>query len=145
MYKHEANRTRFQKAAPTIGEFLAGLELRVAISPLVAEQVERVAQLTQRTNQFNFTTVRHSESEIRQLALSGKDCRVVEVKDRFGDYGLVGAMIFDDRGDSLEVDTLLLSCRAAGSGRGIPDAQQTGRNRPEVWHVAGDRDAHLHR
>jgi FkbH-like protein len=116
MYQQEADRARFQKEAPTIGEFLAGLDLCVAISKPAPEQIERIAQLTQRTNQFNFTTIRRNEGEIRQLAESGLEYRGVEVKDRFGDYGLVGAMIFRVRGDALEIDTFLLSCRVLGRG-----------------------------
>ena len=116
MYKQEADRARFQRQAPTIGEFLAGLDLRVTISEPAPEQVNRVAQLTQRTNQFNFTTVRRNDGEIQRLAKSGLECRAVEVRDRFGDYGLVGVMIFGGRGDALEIDTFLLSCRVLGRG-----------------------------
>ena len=116
MYKQEAERARFQKQAPTIDEFLAGLDLRITISEPAPEQVDRVAQLTQRTNQFNFTTVRRNDGEIRRLGESGLECRAVEVSDRFGDYGLVGVMIFGARGEALEVDTFLLSCRVLGRG-----------------------------
>jgi FkbH-like protein len=116
MYKQEADRARFQREAPTIDEFLAGLDLQVTISAPAPEQVDRVAQLTQRTNQFNFTTIRRNDGEIRRLAESGLECRTVEVKDRFGDYGLVGVMIFGGRGVALEVDTFLLSCRVLGRG-----------------------------
>ncbi len=116
MYQQEAERARFQRAAPTIGEFLAGLDLRVTIAPPSAEQVARVAQLTQRTSQFNFTTVRRNEGEVRGLGQSGLECRIVEVRDRFGDYGLVGVMIFGVRGETLLVDTFLLSCRVLGRG-----------------------------
>jgi FkbH-like protein len=116
MYRQEAERTRFLNEAPTITEFLAGLGLRITIAEPAAEQVERVAQLTQRTNQFNFTTIRRNEAEIRQLGESGRECRAVEVSDRFGDYGLVGVLIFGPRGDELEVDTFLLSCRVLGRG-----------------------------
>ena len=56
LYKQEADRARFQKEAPTIGEFLAGLDLKVTITEPIPDQIDRVAQLTQRTNQFNFTT-----------------------------------------------------------------------------------------
>ena len=59
-------------------------------------QLPRVAQLTQRTNQFNFTTVRRTEAEIQQILTAGLECRVVEVSDRFGDYGLVGVMVFSN-------------------------------------------------
>jgi FkbH-like protein len=116
MYKQEADRARFQRDAPTIDEFLAGLDLRVTISEPVPEQVDRIAQLTQRTNQFNFTTIRRNDGEIRRLVESGLECRAVEVRDRFGDYGLVGVMIFGGRGTALEVDTFLLSCRVLGRG-----------------------------
>ena len=116
MYKQEADRARFQKEAPTIGEFLAGLDLWIAISKPAPDQLDRVAQLTQRTNQFNFTTVRRNVGEIQRLAESGLECRVVEVKDRFGDYGLVGVMISSVRGEALEIDTFLLSCRVLGRG-----------------------------
>ncbi len=116
MYRQEAERARFLEEAPTIDEFLAGLGLRIAIAEPTPGQVDRVAQLTQRTNQFNFTTIRRTEGEVRRLGESGLGCRAVEVSDRFGDYGLVGAMIFGPRGEALEVDTFLLSCRVLGRG-----------------------------
>ena len=116
MYQQEAERARFQREAPALGEFLAGLALEVAITAPSPEQVSRVAQLTQRTNQFNFTTVRRAEGEIRRLAESGLECRAVEVRDRFGDYGLVGVMIFGARDEALVADTFLLSCRVLGRG-----------------------------
>ncbi len=76
-------------------DFLAGLELQVEFLPMTKAEVPRVAQLTQRTNQFNFTSVRRTESEVEQLCLSGNaECLVIRLRDRFGDYGLVGAMIF---------------------------------------------------
>ena len=116
MYKQEADRARFQREAPTIGDFLEGLDLRIGFSKPAPEQVDRIAQLTHRTNQLNFTTVRRNDGDIHRLAESGLECRAVEVKDRFGDYGLVGVMIFGSRGLALEVDTFLLSCRVLGRG-----------------------------
>jgi thioesterase domain-containing protein len=90
--------------------------LRVVFAEPTAEQLTRVAQLSQRTNQFNFTTQRRSEPEIEQLARESKECRVVEVSDRFGDYGLVGVIIFFGAQKDLRVDTFLLSCRVLGRG-----------------------------
>jgi FkbH-like protein len=116
MYKQEADRAHFQRQAPTIREFLTGLDLQITISDPAPEQFDRIAQLTQRTNQFNFTTFRRNTGEIQLLAVSGLECRAVEVSDRFGDYGLVGVMIFGGRGAALEVDTFLLSCRVLGRG-----------------------------
>jgi len=116
MYKQEIERNRFQEQALTIKGFLAGLDLRVAFSALAPAQLPRVAQLTQRTNQFNFTTIRRTEGDIKRLSNSRLECRVVEVSDRFGDYGLVGAMIFTVQDNALEIDTFLLSCRVLGRG-----------------------------
>ena len=116
MYKQEMERVRFQTQALTIDKFLEGLNLQVTISQPAPSQLPRLAQLTQRTNQFNFTTVRRTEAEIQQILTAGLECRVVDVRDRFGDYGLVGAMIFRASGDVLKVDTFLLSCRVLNRG-----------------------------
>ena len=116
MYRQEADRARLLKQAPTIEEFVAGLEICVRISEPAAEKVSRVAQLTQRTNQFNFVTRHRTEADIVALAESRQECRAVEVSDRFGDYGLVGVLIFGTRDKTLEVDTFLLSCRVLGRG-----------------------------
>jgi FkbH-like protein len=116
MYQQEIQRARFLQETPTIGEFLAGLGLRVMISAPTPEEFGRIAQLTQRTNQFNFTTLRRNETELSGLPESGLDCRIVAVSDRFGDYGLVGVMIYAARGDELEIDSFLLSCRVLGRG-----------------------------
>ena len=116
MYKQEIERASFQSQALTIDEFFAGLNLQVSFSEPSQSQLSRVAQLTQRTNQFNFTSMRRTEAQIQHLPKSGLECRVVEVRDRFGDYGLVGLMIFSARNNALEVDTFLLSCRVLNRG-----------------------------
>jgi thioesterase domain-containing protein/acyl carrier protein len=100
-----------------LGGFLAGLELKVDIGNLTAEQVARAAQLTLRTNQFNFTTRRRTESDLQGLWRQGKGGTLtVSVKDRFGDYGLVGVIIYSATENAIDVDTLLLSCRVLGRG-----------------------------
>ncbi len=114
-YRQNRERFRHQRSATSFAEFLAGLGLRIDIAPARPEHQARAAQLTQRTNQFNLTTRRRTEGEIAQLAAEGLECRVVEVADRFGDYGLVGLLIFGVAGSSLVIDTLL-SCRALGRG-----------------------------
>ena len=116
MYKQEAERSRFQMQALSIQDFLEGLNLQVNLPSPSPAQTSRVAQLTQRTNQFNFTTVRRTHAEIQRLPESGLECRIVEVSDRFGDYGLVGVMIFGAVREALEVDTFLLSCRVLNRG-----------------------------
>jgi FkbH-like protein len=114
LYAQRAERTRAERAAANLEEFLASLQLEIRIAPMEPHQVARVAQLTERTNQMNATCVRRTEAEIQ--ALAGADCLTVEVNDRFGSYGLTGAIIFRVEGGVLLVDTFLLSCRALGRG-----------------------------
>jgi FkbH-like protein len=116
-YVQNAARSRLVQKALTLGEFLAGLDLQMRIEPMSPADVPRVAQLTSRTNQFNCTTIRRGESEIRRLCSAGElECLVVRVKDRFGDYGLVGVALFAVPAERVVVDTFLLSCRALGRG-----------------------------
>ncbi|MEZ4662209.1 MAG: FkbM family methyltransferase, partial [Caldilineaceae bacterium] len=114
-YQQNAQRERMRQDAPTLQQFLDTLELDVQIAPMTPNQTERVAQLTQRTNQFNLTNIRRTEAEIAHiLTLPNHACLTVTVSDRFGEYGLVGAVIFSVTPHTLEVDTFLLSCRALG-------------------------------
>jgi FkbH-like protein len=98
-------------------EFTESLRLEIRISPLAPGQLPRVAQLTQRTNQMNFTAVRRTQAEVQVLlGRGGAECLVVEVSDRFGSYGLTGVAIYEVDADALRVDTFLLSCRVLGRG-----------------------------
>jgi amino acid adenylation domain-containing protein/FkbH-like protein len=114
MYRQNAGREQLRKQAATLDEFLAGLELDIQIRPMAEGDLARVAQLTERTNQFNFTTIRRNEKQISELIAAGGECWIVNLRDRFGDYGLVGAVLFSTDGIALTVDSLLLSCRALG-------------------------------
>ncbi len=116
-YKQNAARERLKAETLTFQDFLAGLALKVEISALTPSTLGRVAQLTERTNQFNFTTLRRTESELQTLYLEGdKTCLIVEVSDRFGEYGLVGVLIFGQSPAAIVVDTFLMSCRVLGRG-----------------------------
>ena len=87
------------------------------VAPLAADDVKRAAQLTLRTNQFNFTTIRREARDVQALAAAGRhDIRTVRVRDRFGDYGLVGLLIAEKSADVWTLDTFLLSCRVLGRG-----------------------------
>ncbi|NLD26704.1 MAG: HAD-IIIC family phosphatase, partial [Acholeplasmataceae bacterium] len=121
MYLNEQNRREFQKDSISMNDFLHGLELKMSMNPVKKEQLSRVSQLTQRTNQFNLSTIRRTEQELESLITqSGVVCYAVEVSDRFGDYGLVGAVIAKGKGLRLSIDTWLLSCRVLG--RNIEEA-----------------------
>ncbi len=118
-YAENRDRESAKAAYANVEEYLASLELAIAIDPIRDEQVSRVAQLTQRTNQFNCHGIRRTEAELEAFRAGGGQILTVDVKDRFGDYGLVGAVVFEVKSDALEVDSFLLSCRALG--RGVED------------------------
>ena len=117
LYARQMERGRAEKQAASLEEFLESLQLDVRIAPMAADELPRVAQLTERTNQMNFTAVRRAESEIQAL-LEGSDAEVlaVHVSDRFGSYGLTGVMIYRTQPEALVVDSFLLSCRVLGRG-----------------------------
>jgi len=117
-YRHESARRELRKAAPGFADFLRGLELHVEISEATADDLPRIAQLTKRTNQFNANPLRLDESDLVQRLESGATCLTVQVADRFGDYDLVGAMLytFDEKADTLAVELFMLSCRAMSKG-----------------------------
>jgi len=117
MYQESAQRDAFLKKSLTLKDFIDGLKLEVHLMEPKPEQLGRVSQLTYRTNQFNFTTIRRTEAEISNLlADRNRRCLAVEVRDRFGDYGLVGVAIYEVTAELLRVDTFLLSCRVLGRG-----------------------------
>jgi FkbH-like protein len=116
MYRENTARQEFEESATDIAAFIASLGVVVDMDPPAEHEWARLAQLTQRTNQFNFTTVRRTEPEIRALASAGYFVNQIKVLDRFGDYGLVGLVIASAVEDTLVVDTFLLSCRVLGRG-----------------------------
>ena len=116
VYGQKLERERLEKRSASIGDFIAGLKLEVCIEPLVPEHLPRVSQLTLRTNQFNCTTVRRTEADIEGLLRAGYHCLTVDVSDRFGSYGLVGAVLYRVDRAALAVDSFMLSCRALGRG-----------------------------
>jgi amino acid adenylation domain-containing protein/FkbH-like protein/non-ribosomal peptide synthase protein (TIGR01720 family) len=117
LYRQEAAREESRKTALSFEDFIQSLALRVKMYVPGPADLARVAQLTQRTNQFNTTTIRRREDEVRRLLEEGETaCLAVEVGDRFGDYGLVGAVFYRTRRDALRAESVMLSCRALGRG-----------------------------
>jgi FkbH-like protein len=117
MYQESTERQQYREQSLSLKEFVNGLQLRVEITEATEDQLGRVSQLTFRTNQFNFTTIRRSENQINDfLKREGTNCLVVRVVDRFGDYGLVGVVMYETEADRYKVDTFLLSCRVLGRG-----------------------------
>ena len=117
LYKEEFRRQELRAETMTFGDFLESLQLEVDFAPLVPETLQRAAQLTLRTNQFNFTTIRRQEADLQALVDEGRhEIRTIRVRDRFGDYGLVGLVIAERGTDAWTLDTFLLSCRVLGRG-----------------------------
>ena len=99
-------------------EFLSSLELEVTVFEAEPTHIARIEQLINKTNQFNLTTIRRTQDEVKALSAS-PDARVfaIEVADRFGEYGLVGVAIVSPATHSeWNLDTLLMSCRVLGRG-----------------------------
>jgi len=122
MYRADAGRKRakdkFQDM--TLDDYYRYLEMEVIIHSADEFSIPRIAQLTQRANQFNLTTRRYTESEIKELAEGEySEVRYLRLKDRFGDMGIVGVAILKYHGDTALIDTFLLSCRIIG--RGVED------------------------
>lgn len=117
MYKAEAGRKRFRAQATNLEDYYRSLEMEVVIGRADSFSIPRITQLTQRTNQFNLTTRRYSESDIKEFASSPNyDVLYLRAKDRFGDSGIVGAAILEHLATQSMVDTFLLSCRVIGRG-----------------------------
>jgi len=145
MYTQERKREEAKTRSPSLADFLSSLELKVSMNPVKPLQVPRVAQLTQRTNQFNLSTIRRTEEEIAAL-IQPEDtntvCWTVEVSDRFGDYGLVGVVISIQKQGTLFIDTFLLSCRVLG--RGVEDAILAGLKAYSSTHQLNRLEAHFY-
>jgi FkbH-like protein len=116
MYKENFARQELEDSSKDIGDFISSLNVAIDIGTPAKADWPRLSQLTQRTNQFNFSTKRRSETELRAMETDGSTVLRINVKDRFGDYGLVGMVIAENRSDRLFVDTFLLSCRVLGRG-----------------------------
>ena len=114
MYSDEKKRRKFKEEAIDMESFLRGLDIIIRIHELSDEHIQRATQLTQKTNQFNLTTRRYQEEDIQDMLSNGARAWILDVKDKFGEYGLAGLAIIQDREEFWEVDTLLLSCRVLG-------------------------------
>jgi FkbH-like protein len=115
LYAQQRERARVSSTSNTREDFYRSLEQEAEVSTLVPFTLGRVAQLTQKTNQFNLTTRRYTEQQLAEI-LERENWRVysLRVRDRFGDNGIVGVAVVERGGDEWEIDTFLLSCRVIG-------------------------------
>jgi FkbH-like protein len=110
-YKDNLKRARVQEQFTNIDDFLASLNMVLTIKYNDITQIDRISELTNKTNQFNLTTKRYTPDEIKNLMTY---CLVysLSVKDDIGDHGITGVCILE----SGKIDTFLLSCRILGKG-----------------------------
>lgn len=111
-YSSNAQRSSYQSGFRDYGEFLSSLEMTAEIAPFSMVYLERITQLINKTNQFNLTTRRYTSAEIEEIAEDpGFVTLYGRLTDKFGDNGLVSALIGRVRGETLEMDLWLMSCR----------------------------------
>lgn len=120
-YAANTERRRLRAVTTDLDGFLRELAMTVSVAPFRPIDLPRITQLINKTNQFNLTTRRYTEAEVKgfmddpdTLALA------VRVVDRFGDNGLVSVVIARCADDMVEIDTWLMSCRVLG--RKVEDA-----------------------
>lgn len=111
-YREEAGRTSLKKQFATYEEYLEHLGMAAEAKPFDAFHIPRIAQLSQRSNQFNLRTVRYTEEEASGLA--GDDRYITlyfTLKDKFGDHGLISIVVMKKEEDALFIENWLMSCR----------------------------------
>jgi FkbH-like protein len=151
MMHEESRREEELESFRSLDEFLVTLQLSVEIGSPSESEWARVAQLTQRTNQFSLSLKRRTLEELRSVA-ADQTVMVLKAQDRFGEYGLVGTCILmaPDPSRVCEIDTLLMSCRALG--RGVEDAflhqigtaaARQGSKTLVARYIAGPRNAQI--
>jgi FkbH-like protein len=117
LYRVESERREAQAAFGSAEDFLRSLEMRIVIERFDSFHLPRIAQLVQRSNQFNLTTHRYSEAECEALM---KDPGVlplyVKLRDRLGDHGLIGLVVLEPGTDELVIRDWLMSCRVLARG-----------------------------
>lgn len=115
LYRQRALAEEARAGMASLEDYYRDLAMKIAIRSVDNGTLARTAQLTQKTNQFNVTTIRYTEAEVaKRLAHPDWIVATTAVRDRFGDNGIVGVTMARTDGPVLHVDTMLLSCRVIG-------------------------------
>jgi FkbH-like protein len=114
-YRANAERQSVAAVVTNLSEYLVSLEMVMTALPFDGQGRARIAQLTNKSNQFNLTTRRYNEEQIARFAADpGKFTLQVRLADKFGDNGMISVIIFDKNAKAWECDTWLMSCRVLG-------------------------------
>lgn len=120
MYAQERQRKEVASAAPDLGSYMRALGVEIRMYQDAEDTLTRVSQLTQKTNQFNLTTVRLTDHELRELMKNGAMVFAGDVSDKFGPYGItIVAIVLPQSKTRAALHTYLMSCRVMG--RGVED------------------------
>lgn len=116
-YLAEKSRTELSAGIDNYDDYLKALGMKAVCAPFDAFHIPRIAQLTQRSNQFNLRTARYSEQEIEEIAANPRYItRYYTLRDRFGEHGLIAVVILEKRENELFVNEWLMSCRVLKRG-----------------------------
>jgi FkbH-like protein len=117
-YREEAGRKVLEKTYTNEAEFLESLKMVSVVSPFNKFNTPRIAQLSQRSNQFNLRTVRYLEEDIYKISKSENHFTIsFSLEDKFGDYGLISMIVLEKKDSKhLFVETWLMSCRVLKRG-----------------------------
>lgn len=111
-YQGNAHRSELFETSRDLGQFLASLQMQISYAPFRPQNRKRVTQLINKTNQFNLTTRRLTEAQVAELEASGAHFTLqVNLLDRFGDNGMICAVICKRNAVDWEIDNWLMSCR----------------------------------
>lgn len=112
MYKENARRAELQASFADYNEYLLSLEMKGIIKSFEPIYMARIAQLTNKSNQFNLTTRRYTQSEIEELASDDEYITLYgKLIDKFGDNGVVSVVIGHIIGEECHIDLWIMSCR----------------------------------
>lgn len=112
MYRENMLRNRARQSCENYEEYLVSLEMKAEIKSFVPIYMSRIAQLTNKSNQFNLTTRRYSQSELEKIAVDPLYVTLYgKLEDKFGDNGVVSVIIGHREKGDLHIDLWLMSCR----------------------------------
>lgn len=117
-YRQQEHRDEERARFADLDSYLASLETKARVVRFEPPDLPRIAQLLQRSNQFNLTTRRHAESECAMMMNDQANCFPFSatVWDLYGEFGLINVVILYHAGDTVEVDTFVMSCRVLQRG-----------------------------
>ena len=115
LYRNREQAEAARRGSASLDSFYRDLAMTVILEPITPASLPRAAQMTQKTNQFNVTTIRFTEADlVERLGDANWWIRTIELNDRFGGHGVTGLVMARLGQEYVEIDTFLLSCRVIG-------------------------------